>query len=190
VFLLYTDSKTLGYQALIDATYKGHRGRVPRKAPVVTSSAGSSDADSDDDSESGDSVIGTTPRGRQIQQIMGSSTSYSRVELRLYRVTRLSVPPVTSYGSMFLFFDHPSSQDCFKRICERIATDCSFMIFQLPEDMSLEARVRIDRGSPTGESEFQRVLGIIQKAKKFPGPPEYRSVEVEVGLDLPVDEGG
>jgi hypothetical protein len=59
------------------------------------------------------------------------------------------------------------------------------MIFELPEDMSLKGRIRVDRGSQAGENAFQEVLRTFRKAKKFPGEPQYRSVEVEVGFDVP-----
>jgi hypothetical protein len=136
------------------------------------------------------------PNQRTIQRrgsakIASSYISYSRVELRLYRKTDCSLPgvssPVFPYDPIFLPNDCPSAQDCFKRLCEQIKTDCSFMVFHLPEDMSLAGSVRIDRGSLAGEETFKRVLEIFQKAKKFPGEPQYRSVEVEVGLDMSVD---
>jgi hypothetical protein len=77
-----------------------------------------------------------------------------------------------------------TSDDCFARICEKIESDCSFMIFQLPEDMSTNDRARIDRGSKESETVFQRVLYILQKARKFPCGPPHRSVEVEIGLEV------
>jgi hypothetical protein len=79
--------------------------------------------------------------------------------------------------------DTKTSDDCFSRICEKIEADCSFMVFQLPEDMSMADRVRIERGSKDSEEIFQRVLFTIQKARRFPCGPPHRSVEVEIGLE-------
>lgn len=57
------------------------------------------------------------------------------------------------------------------------------MVFRLPEDMAYSGNSRIERGSGDGERTFQKVLNSFNKARKFPGDPQYRSVEVEVGLD-------
>jgi len=93
--------------------------------------------------------------------------------------------PVVPYGSMFLTPDCITSRDCFNRICDKIQTDCSFIVLQLPADMEGQSGgLRLDRGASDSETIFQRVLEIFRKAKKFPGEPQYRSVEVEVGLDM------
>jgi hypothetical protein len=142
-------------------------------------------------SDSEDSVIGRSTQNHVLPKILRSHTSYSSVELRPYRITNGSLPSaiggIIPYDEMFLSNQCPSAEDCFKRICEHIGTDCSFVVFHLPEHMSAEGSVRIDRGAPVGEETFQRVLGYFQKAEKFPGEPQYHSVEVEVGLDLPVE---
>lgn len=144
-----------------------------------------------DDSKSGDSVLGTTTRRRAVQEAGNSHTGYSSVELRLYRRIDPNRPgnngPVYPYGPWFLTSDCTTSHDCFTRICERIGTDCSFMVFRLPEDMSQEGSIRLDRGSGHSEALFQRVLEVFRKAKTYPGEPQYHSVEVEVGLDMPLD---
>jgi hypothetical protein len=77
-----------------------------------------------------------------------------------------------------------TAHDCFNRVCQQISTDCSFMIFQLPEDMSLKGSMQLQRESGDAQTNFQVLLDIFSKAKKFPGEPQYRSVEVEVGLDM------
>jgi hypothetical protein len=154
-----------------------------------------SDDSSDDtdttDSGSEDSVIGVSPTKRAYLEI-SSHTGFSGVELRLYRKLAVALPgsnnSVLPYGFMFLTADCTTSSNCFTRICEKIQTDCDFIIFQLPEDMSVENNVRVNRGSSNAEATFQRVLDIFRKAKKFPGEPQYRSVEVEVGLDMPRDD--
>lgn len=144
------------------------------------------------DSESEDSVIGTSTRRRALVGATTTHTGFSSVELRLYRKTSTTLPgaygPVKPYGPWFLTTDCTTAHDCFTRICEKIETDCSFVVFHLPEDMSFDRSVRVNRGSGDAESTFRRVLEIFRSAKEFPGEPGYRSVEVEVGLDLPADD--
>ncbi|KAF2818982.1 hypothetical protein CC86DRAFT_413360 [Ophiobolus disseminans] len=149
--------------------------------------------DSATGSETEGSVIGTTTRRRAFREITSSQNSFTKVELRLYRKLTVTLPggygPVHPYGPMFLTPDCTTAQSCFKRICDKIKTDCSFMVFQLPEDMEgVIGGVRVDRGSSDAETTFQHVLEIFCRAKKFPGEPQYRSVEVEVGLDMPEDD--
>jgi hypothetical protein len=143
------------------------------------------------DSDSENSVSGTTTRKQAHRETENSYTGYFSVELRLYRKTDHTQSgangPVLPNGPWFLTSDCITSHDCFARICKEIGTDCSFMIFRLPEDMSHESRMRIDRGSDNSEVAFQRVLDIFRKSKSFPGEPQYHSVEVEVGLDMPLD---
>jgi hypothetical protein len=121
------------------------------------------------DSDSEDSVIGTTTRRQAIRETATSQKSYDSVELRLYRKTNPTRPdpngPVLPYGPCFLTSDCITSHDCFARICEEIGTDCSFMIFRLPEDMSHESSIRIDRGSGNSEVLFQRVLDIFGRRR-------------------------
>jgi hypothetical protein len=142
-----------------------------------------------DDSDTEDSVIGTTTRRRAFLETSASHTGFSSVELRLYRKTSITLTeshePVHPYGSMFLTPECTTSRDCFNRICEKIQTDCDFMVFQLPEDMEGQPEgLRMNRGANDAEATFQRVLGIFRGAKRFPGETQYRSVEVEVGLDM------
>jgi hypothetical protein len=139
-------------------------------------------------SNSEDSVLGTQTRRQTRKKGANSPQVPGMVQLQLYRkmvqVVPPNVGPVWSYGNLMLATDIKTSDDCFARICEKIEADCSFMIFQLPEDMSMADRVRIDRGSRASETVFQRVLFTIQKARKFPCGPPHRSVEVEIGLDV------
>ncbi|KAF2026177.1 hypothetical protein EK21DRAFT_39146, partial [Setomelanomma holmii] len=183
--------KTTGSSASTGSSRKRARGsgvsRVPRSSFVSYDS--SLDIDDDDDtngdSESEDSVIGYTPRQRAPPEAAKPQSNFSRVELRLYRRTSISGPygPVKPYGPWFLTSDCATAHKCFTRLCQEIKTDCSFMVFRLPEDMSMNGSVRVNRGAVDAEPKFQRVLEIFRKAKKFPGVPQYRSVEVEVGLD-------
>lgn len=143
------------------------------------------------ESSSEDSKVGTKTR-QQTRRARHPAGPPFKIELRLYRRTVEAIPPspgpVCSYGTMFLTTEWDTSGDCFCRVCEKIETDCSFMIFQLPEDMSQEGQVRLDRGSRGADATFQRILDILQKARRFPGEPQHRSIEVEVGLDMPTDD--
>lgn len=176
-------------QALIEKRHKDAHMKLFGKSVANTPAPVPNHMNADSASESEDSVMGTTTKRGCIQGSASSQTGYSSVQLRLYRSVDDSLASVTgptfSCGPMMLTADCTKSHDCFRRICEHIATDCSFMIFELPEDMSFRGRIRVDRGSQAGETAFQEVLAIFRKAKKFPGEPQYRSVEVEVGLDVP-----
>jgi hypothetical protein len=142
------------------------------------------------DDESGlnskDSIMRITT-GQRAFVTASSSVNFTSVELRLYRKVKASRPSelaVISYGSIFLSPDCTTAYDCFNSVCQQISTNCSFMIFQLPEDMSLKGSMRLQRGSGDAQTIFQVLLDIFGKAKKFPGEPQYRSVEVEVGFDI------
>jgi hypothetical protein len=98
---------------------------------------------------------------------------------------------VSSCGTLLLTEDCDTSDDCFSRVSEMIWTDCSFMVFEFPIDMVTGqdgGRIRIDRGSTDSEASFQHALAILRKARIFPYGPSYRSIEVEVGLDLSSDD--
>jgi hypothetical protein len=74
--------------------------------------------------------------------------------------------------------DHiDSCEYLFALICGKNEYTCSFMILQLPEDMSMKDLVRIDRGSMESEVEFRRILGILKRATRFPCGPLNLSVE-------------
>jgi hypothetical protein len=152
----------IGFQALVDMNHrdadmkalKGAQNSVlasPSKRPFLgdadessvtatkperrTGSTDRFDGVDTNDSDSDDSLIGTTTRRCAFLE-----TGFSGVELRLYCKLTVSTPgslgPVFSYGRMFLTPDCTTANDCFTRVCDKIKTDCSFMIFQLPEDMS------------------------------------------------------
>ncbi|KAH3981000.1 hypothetical protein HBH51_050050 [Parastagonospora nodorum] len=141
-----------------------------------------------DNSSSDDCVMRAPKRQQVIMETHSSYIGFSHVQLRLYRKTKLSSAgtngPVLAFGSMFLKLDGTTSHDCFHRVCERISTDCNFMVFHFPEDMYQAGSIRLDRGSADSDATFQRVLSIFRTARKFPGDPQYRSLEVEVGLDF------
>jgi hypothetical protein len=143
--------------------------------------------DATDESEAEDSVIGASTRQSSFQETSNASLGFSRVELRLYSVRSFTAPDdsgsVNSFGAMFLTHDCTTAHDCFTRICDTIETDCNFMVFRLPEDMSREGSLRVNRRSTDAETVFQRVLEKFREAKKFPGEPQYRSVEVEIGVE-------
>ncbi|CAO2648042.1 Nn.00g089640.m01.CDS01 [Neocucurbitaria sp. VM-36] len=144
----------------------------------------------DDSSE--DANVGMETRHQTRKKSKYLPESPFKVKLRLYRKTTQKISPspgpVWPYGTMFLTTEWTTSEYCFSRICEKIESDCSFVIFQLPEDMSPRGQLRLDRGSEDSEATFQRILGIFQKARKFGNELQHRSVEVEVGLDLSEDD--
>jgi hypothetical protein len=81
---------------------------------------------------------------------------------------------------MFLPLECTTSDDCFTRIYEKFSVECSALIFELPADMSYEGEVRVDR--QLGETAFQKLQEIFEEAnaKRYPGEPQYHSVEVRV----------
>jgi hypothetical protein len=163
--------------------------------PVRRSAAGGgpSTMDVSDGSDSEDSIMGATTRQRAFLETENSHKGFASVQLRLYRKTKPNLlgtnGPVFAYEPLFIGSDCTTAYDCFNSVCEQIATDCSFMIFELPEDMSQNGSVRLDRGSSNAETTFQRVRSVFRRAKRFPGNPQYRSVEVEIGLDMPLHDG-
>jgi len=147
------------------------------------------DADSD---TSEDSVMGTKI-GYPTRRTSAHSIEPSplKVELRIYRTKPPGQPicpgPTWSYGSLMFTGKETTCEDFFRLICNQTKADCSFLIFQLPEDMSMDGRVRIDRGSNESEMTYRRTLGILQRARRFPCGPAYRSVELEIGFETVVD---
>lgn len=147
------------------------------------------DADSD---TSEDSVMGTkTGCPTRRRSAISPGPSPFKVELRIYRTKPPGQPigpgPTWSYGSLMFTGKETTCEDFFGLICNQTKADCSFLIFQLPEDMSMDGRVRIDRGSKESEMTYRRTLGILQRARRFPCGPAYRSVELEIGFETVVD---
>jgi hypothetical protein len=79
--------------------------------------------------------------------------------------------------------DIDSCEDLFTLICGKNEYTCSFMIFQLPEDMSMEDLVRIDRGSMESEVEFRRILAILKRVRRFPCGLLHLPVELKIGWE-------
>lgn len=75
-----------------------------------------------------------------------------------------------------------TSDNCFGRINGQFSIDCSALVFELPADMLYEGDVRLDRNSHDGEAAFQRLRETLGKAKRYPGEPQYHSVEVRVEI--------
>jgi hypothetical protein len=146
---------------------------------------------SDESDESEDSVIGTETHCQARETSAHSPDPPFKVDLRIYHATSpgqsVGSCPVGSYGSLPFTDKDMSCEEFFASICNRTKTDCDFLIFQLPEDMSMEERIRIDRGCKNSEVGFRRILGILQKARSFPGGPLHRSVELEIGFATVVD---
>lgn len=131
-------------------------------------------------SDSEDPVISRSARGWN-----KAKSEPFQVALRLYRKTSSEEPqhigPCYFYGTTFLVDDLDTLEKCFAHICHYVGANCTYMEFHLPEDMSLEGRIRIDRRFSVAKATFQRVLNMLQGARKFPGEPSYRTVEVEIG---------
>lgn len=138
----------------------------------------------DHDSGSEDSVVGHNAR-RRGDSNRGDDTF--NVALRLFRKAAPEevpkVGPCHSYGTTFLSLpgDLRSSDACFSHVCEKTKMDCRYMDFHLSEDMSPEGRIRIYRMSRQAEATFREVLNVLRNARKLPGEPSYRTIEVEVG---------
>lgn len=163
-------------KALIEKRPPGSR---PRKRRQLSHPSGDAVDDEGLGSSSEDSVIGTTTRRRA-----HSRSSFAAVELRLYRRTESELSGVTgptiACGSMLLPPECKTSDDCFDRVRKQLSVDCSVLVFELPADMSYEDQVRVDR--KMGEAAFQKIRDIFEKAnaKRYPGEPQYHSVEVLV----------
>ena len=136
--------------------------------------------------ESEDSVLDSRVTSQASNRNTNPSDPAFKVELRLYRSKkpRALVGPGTtwSYATLMLTERTKLCEDFFVLICDKIEADCSFAIFHLPEDMSMEDSVRIDRESRESEVLFRRIRSILQRARRFPCVRSRRSVEVEVGL--------
>ena len=136
--------------------------------------------------ESEDSVLDSRATSQASNRNMNPSDPAFKVELRLYcsKKPRALVGPGTtwSYATLMLTERTKLCEDFFVLICDEIEADCSFVIFHLPEDMSMEGSVRIDRESRESEVLFRRIRSILQRARRFPCVRSRRSVEVEVGL--------
>jgi hypothetical protein len=130
------------------------------------------------DSESDDAVLGTTTRRRA----RASSSSFSTVELRLYRRALGGTSATITYGSFMLPSECIALDDCFSRIQEQFSIDCSALVLELPADMSYEGDVRVAKDSHEGEIAFEQLRETFRSAKKYPEGPQYHSVEVRVEL--------
>lgn len=131
-----------------------------------------------DDSDSGNSVIGTTTRRRA----RASSSAFTTVELCLYCRALGGTGATMAYGSLMLPPECATLENCFGRINGKFSVDCSALVFELPVDMSYEGDLRVDRNSHDGEAQFERLREIFRNAKRYPGEPQYHSIEVRVEL--------
>lgn len=134
---------------------------------------------------------GVSTRRRAFQKASSSKPGFNTVQIRMYQYRDSNTAPQDAEESvfpisMFLTQDGISARDYFDRVGEQIGADCGFMVFKFPEDMDAPAGgVRVDGEASEAETAFQRVLDILRKAKQFPGKPDYRVVEVAVGLETP-----
>ncbi|KAJ8112046.1 hypothetical protein OPT61_g5499 [Boeremia exigua] len=114
-----------------------------------------------------------------------------QVALRLYRPTASDESQrgksCHSYRTILLDNKNETVGECFARVRRHINRDCTYIEFHPPEDMSLEGRIRIDCDSLEADNTFGRVMSMFREARRFPGEPSYRTVEVEIGFGtLPV----
>ena len=156
-----------------------------RKRKTCESSTKSVGSANREASESEDSVLGTRTRCQARKKNAQPPQTPFVTELRLYykegQTTPSTPSPTLSRRSLMLTEDVTSCKDCFNSICKEAEAECNFIVFQFPEDMAMQGSVRIVRGSEASEATFQQVRRILQRARKFPGGPPHRSVEVEIG---------
>ncbi|KAF2267959.1 hypothetical protein CC78DRAFT_613653 [Lojkania enalia] len=165
---------------------KGCSGKAPKLTSDRVRGTGSPSASHEYiSSNSPTSVIGARTRGKQVQRDAPENSDrnpgYFQMELRLYRASSLASGHISPRGSLLLTDDY-TSDECFSAISDEIQSDCSWIIFQLPEDMSENATIRVERGTRGSEAMFQRVLNIFRESPLYQGAP--RACEVECGLDL------
>ncbi|EDU51283.1 hypothetical protein PtrSN002B_004993 [Pyrenophora tritici-repentis] len=174
--------------AAYDETSESDTTKLPsRKRKTCDTTVSPVEGTFNEPSESEDSVLGTKTRRQARKEHAHSPKTHFGTELRLYcrkgQLTTTTPGPTWFRGSLMLTEDISTCEACFNRICEEAQTEYNFMVFQLPEDMSMQDPMRIDRGSSVSETAFQHVRGILQRARRFPGGPPHRSVEVEIGYD-------
>lgn len=140
----------------------------------------------DSSSESSDSdaplVKPKGPRRPKNKTKPKSTGQPDQVALRIYRTTDSDCGPSHSYGTIFLDNDSDTAAECFARIRQHTSADCTYIVFYPPEDMSLEGRIRIDLNSKEADDTFERMMTMFREARKFPGEPSYRTIEVEIGI--------
>lgn len=131
-----------------------------------------------------DSVI--RPAARRRVKTKNTDASF-RVALRLFRAIpsgrRSSVQLLKPYGHVFIDNSIDSAARCFHHVDQQIRTRCTHIEFHPPEDMSLQNKIRIERDSEEADKIFDQVITMLREARKFPGEPSYRTVEVEFGVD-------
>lgn len=163
--------------------------RNNRKVSLTDESSDFSEAAGDSTVESEDSVV--RPSARRRVKAQGASAPFE-VALRLFRATssgeRSTTGPSTSYGIMFVDNSIDSAARCFNLVDQQTKTSCVYIEFHPPEDMSLQNRIRIERDSEEADEVFEEVVTMLRGARKFPGEPSYRTVEVIFGADTVADE--
>jgi hypothetical protein len=129
---------------------------------------------------SDDSVLGAKTRCQTYRMSAHSLEAPFKIELRLYRTKppcqTVGHDPTRSYGTLMLADKTMSCEDCFSLIYNKTKANCSFPVFQLPEDMSIKDQVCINRESKEFEAVFRRILGVSQRAGRFPCGSLHRSV--------------
>lgn len=167
----------------------GGKVRSSRQILLTDESSDLSETAGDSGAESEYSIVRPTARRR----VKASNTSVSfQVALRLFRKTSpeelSSTGPCHSYGTVFIDEKIDLAAHCFAHIDLHTDTKCAYIEFHPPEDMSLRSRIRIDRDSEEADETFEQVITMLREARKFPGEPSYRTVEVEIGTETMSEE--
>ena len=109
--------------------------------------------------------------------------AYQNTVLRLFTAPTRKAPNVELLGTIFMTgCSHPD--ECFGRIGDETHHDSSWMEFHMPEDMSSERIMRVERGVTDSVEAFNRVLDVLDAAPVYPGQ-HHRIIEVEYGIDIP-----
>jgi len=187
--------------ALIEKKDSGHSGRKIKSTPVTPIDPKATpkttnglpvrrrklatiDIDDDSTSSSDNASVGIEMRRQALQKSSAlSGDSSLQIEMRLYQITSTVFPPVLSLGNILIRGDC-TADECFSSISEHTDAYCNWMVFQLPEDLSPKAKMRVERGSRGSEMAFQGILELFRKAREVRGE-SLRAIEVEVALDDP-----
>lgn len=167
----------------------GGKVRSSRQILLTDENFDLSETAGDSGAESEDSIVRPTARRRV--KALNTSLSF-QVALRLFRKISpeelLSTGPCYSYGTVFIDEKIDLAAHCFAYIDLHTDTRCAYIECHPPEDMSLRSRIRIDRDSEEADKTFEQVITMLREARKFPGEPSYRTVEVEIGTKTMSEE--
>ena len=180
------DLRAKPQSAVLKPKSQGVSGKTARPLPArgIERLTMDNDGDSTSHLEHASPVIET--RQEASQRSNGeTSDAPLQMKMRLYRIMSTIFPPVLFLGNILIDGDCTSDK-CFSRITAHAEAEFDWIVFQLPEDISRQAKVRIRHRSQNSEADFQGVLDLFRRSHEVRGG-SIRSVEVEVGLDIGVD---